>query len=269
MKKLTLLLIFSNVLFLLSAQSNNITIQPGFFINAYKDTVASPLTQTSYTLGFNLKYAYKGKLNFHIVNASFTIGDPKSAANGSALQGQYYNPETGELEIQISTWQPLYIYASLYYSYYRKVYSNGNYSLSPGFNISFDMNMHFAQYPAINAMASIGPAIQQEIFLKNKDSISIELAMPLIEYIYRPPFAGCDDILMNTVAENTIGVFALGEITAIHEVFKIKLRANYTFEILPWMDGIIETCFHYSRIAEPRPRYELYSQLFTGVNFKF
>lgn len=253
----------------ISAQQHTISVQPGFFINLYKDEVTSPLNHWALSMGVILTYEFESDMNIHKVDISFTMGESRNSITGTKYLYRYVDPDTGDIIEDYYTRTKENMNITLNYTYNRKIFSGSTYSIWPGLQFCYTFNMQFSDFPTFNSYISIGPSLLQKFCFSDKDEIKASIGIPLLSFVVRPPYAGVDDQVLDMAFSNPLLLYTTGKLMTVNKYFSVNANIEYRRKFLPWLEGYIGLQTKYTYIAEPRPKWDYTLDLLPGINFTF
>ena len=234
--------------------SVELSLSVGWTFGGYKETTFSNLSQSLLCPRFQLDAKITSGNFLHIITADYFFDSPKSAMTTTAVVYQDYDPVSGENYYQGSVSNLSFHRIRLEYDLLYKVWKNEKFDCRVGGNFSCNAFLQFENYPSITGLFSIGPSANLQYKINERNSLRLNASIPLLGYGIRPPYAGCDALLMKYAEDDFMKIFTLGNFLSVHNYqsvlldFEYKLKASDLFSLGLGCD------FEYARIAVPEGR---------------
>lgn len=272
-KILCLLLICFSILSY-SQEKPNISISAdlGWNIGAYRETTFSGVTQKLFSPKVGLIFDIESQLFLHKITFNYDSCRPSSNQTETALVYKEFDPLTGE-----SYYTGCYSFLSFhrinatYDCYYKMPVNSSKVEFELGGNFQANAYLQFENYPSITGILSIGPSAKCNFNFDDNNKVFLLLRSSVLGYGIRPPYAGCDALLMKYAEENFLKILTLGDFLSLHNYQTICMEVGYEHKITELVGFNTKIDCEYSRIAAPKekPLYFVSSSLNTGIVFKF
>ncbi len=247
---------------------HHIGIGLGAYITNMSDEVVSPLIYNGENIGGNVLYSFRGERNIHTVDIDFSMGKIYSSISDKVYLYKSRNELTGEIEEDFIERDEFQILSSLYYSYYRLLFSEQRFSLYLGGLLDYDFHMWFSNFPVATTILSLNPGLKIEYYFDKNNNLSFEAFSPILTHLNRPPWTAADDEIMELAAENPMLIALRGHLTSVHEYFKIATRLTYRYSLLEFLDGAVIWDFGFSYTPVPQPKKAVQNNISLGIIFK-
>lgn len=253
---------------------NNFSIEAdiGWNIGLYKEMTFSCVTQQLLSPKIGLGFYIENEDFFHKISMNYNSCRPASKQTQTALVYKEFDPISGESYYTGCYSQLFFHRINLTYDCLYKLPSNSDkFSFQVGGNFQANAYLQFENYPSITGLLSIGPAIKSEYKLNETNKFTLFFETELLGYGVRPPYAGCDALLMKYAEENFLKVLTLGDFLSLHNYQTVNLGLSYEHSINKLISLDSRLDFEYTRVAVPldKPLYYLSSSFNTGITFKF
>ena len=259
----------------LFAEEKKSQVELTFSINwtfgSYKETTFANISQSLISPRFQLDTKiFSGNL-LHKITADYYFAHPKSAMTKTALVYKNYDPVTGESYYAGFNSNLAFHRIRLQYDAAYDILQNGKFELYVGGNFACNAFLQFEHYPSITALISVGPTSVLKYSLNDRNTFYLSGSMPLLGYGVRPPFAGCDALLMKYAEEEFMKILTLGNFLSLHNYQSILLDFEYKLKASQHFSTGLGVNFEYSRIAVPkeRPLYYLDGSIKTMLSINF
>lgn len=244
----------------------------GWNIGLYKETTFSCVTQKLFSPKFGLDFGIESKNFLHKITMSYDFCRPSSKQTESALVYKEFDPETGN-----SYYTGCYSSLSFqrinatYDFLYKFPSKTKRFDFQLGGNFQANAYLQFENYPSITGILSLGPSAKCDFKIDENNRLSFYFDSVILGYGIRPPYAGCDALLMKYAEENFLKILTLGDFLSLHNYQTVKLALNYHHKISGLVSFDSRIDFEYARIDAPKdkPLYHLSSSLNTGITFQF
>lgn len=242
------------------AQQHSIDLNPGFYLDLFKDDAVSPVSYRSPGVGFSLAYEFRTADDIHRAGLTFSLGEAKRIEPRAPNIRRYIDPETDELMEFVMEPHHQKIDVGLFYSWHRQVLSRGIYSLSPGIRLDYTFNANLFDYPTINSVISLSPSIHQEFRFTPDQVLDCTVKVPLANYVLRPPFAGVDDDVLEASTTNPLLLYKNGFWATVDRYFAFDFSVNYRYRFLPWLEGSlgVQSGYRYTDGLKPRREFQVH-----------
>lgn len=244
----------------------------GWNIGLYKETTFSCVTQHLFSPKFILNLEFGNQDFFHQVNMSYASCRPESKQTKTALVYKDFNPLTGE-SYYTGCYSSLFFHRinASYECLYRVMSEFHGFSFLLGGNFQANAYLQFENYPSITGILSLGPSAKLDFALDDKNRFSFIFDTSALGYGIRPPYAGCDALLMKYAEEDFFKIFTLGDFLSFHNYQTVNLVMGYEHKINKLISWNSKIDFEYTRISVPvgKPLYYLSAALNTGIAIEF
>ena len=277
MKRKTWLLIFFSI-FTVKLFCNesvikdfSVGINVGLNLGAYKESTCSVVTQKILAPKIGLDFKIKTEDFLHIVQMEYSFINPISNQTKQKLIYKEYDPITGEP--YISEYESNLVMHRINFAYDMQYLINKGAATPVYVGGSFQTNayLQFENYPSITGLISLGPSVSGINKFGNRNTINWYGTIPVFGYGIRPPFAGCDALLMKYAEEDPLKIITLGSFLSLHNYQAIFTNIEYFFDVNSWLQLSAGLDFEYSRIAVPeaRPLYYCTGNIKAGAQVSF
>lgn len=253
-------------------QSFSIGLNIGFDLGAYKETTYSNITQKISAPKFGLDFMIKNNNFSNIISLNYDFIKPISNQTKTTLIYKEYDPVTGEPYIAEYKSNLIFHRINISYDLLYKIPKNmNNFEIEPGLSLQANAYLQFENYPSITGILSLGPSVKSRWTLAEKQSIELYCTVPFIGYGVRPPFAGCDALLMKYAEEDFMKILTLGNVLSLHNYHSILANIEYKHSLNKNWTLKPGLKFEYTKISEPkeRPLYYCTTDLNIGSEVHF
>ena len=242
----------------LFSQEKKTQVDLSFSINlnfgCYKETTFSSISQAFLSPRFQLDTKiYSGNF-LHVITADYFFCKPHSAMTETTVLYKNYNPITGEEYYESYNSNLAFHRIRLQYDLGYNVLENEKCCFYVGGNFACNAYLQFENYPSITGLFSIGPVTTFKYNFNDRHSIFITGSTPFLGFGVRPPYAGCDALLMKYAEEDFLKILTLGKFLSLHNYQAVYLDVEYKLKVAKHFSAGLGFGFEYSRIAVPEDR---------------
>lgn len=246
--------VFSETTDLQKKTSVELSLSLGWNFGCYKETSFANISQALMCPRFQLEAKIFSGDFLHIIYADYFFDTPSSAMTETAVVYKNFDPVSGENYYEAFNSELSFHRIRLQYDFAYRPIKTGQLEFYAGGNFSCDAFLQFENYPSITGLFSIGPSAFGKYKIDERNSMSLAASVPLLGYAVRPPYAGCDALLMKYAEEDFMKIFTLGKFLSLHNYQSILLNFEYKLKASEHFSIGMGSDFEYVRIAVPEER---------------
>lgn len=238
---------------------NEIAIKGGYLFTADRDLVWSPVKTHSMAPIGEIAYRNVSPKRIHDVNMFFSMGEISSPISEKELN---YG-DNGTV-----TRDDTLIMGNISYSCVFAGAEVKDFQFYAGAGMEIDFQMVLGNYPLANAFTSLNleGAVSRSF---GKHEVGSSFSIPVLTYMNRPPFTGCDDEIMDLAANNIAGLILRGKPTSIWDYFNIRFSLEYNYPISNHFKISSELNLGYTHADVPRDKWLFDQSLLVGLIYNF
>lgn len=229
---------------------SSIAFNLGYQKNYLQDNLFSPLNQNGGGLALGLGYERRTQHIFGVC-ISFSSGDLKSGENDH-FTSSYINANLG-LE---------YLMNIAHQSESTKFYLGGVYNTRVLFYDWSDLDAF--SFTSAHGISLKGMAIKK---INDKNSLRTSLALPVLQFLGRPPYNGIDEFIIDNQDEPAKIIFS-GNLTSLNKYSGIEWKLGYTHHLSPRLNWDIHNTLLFQKVKEINDSKSLSNTISTGLTFK-
>ena len=234
--------------------SVELSLSLGWNIGCYKETTFANISQGLMCPRFQLGAKIFSGDFLHIISADYFFDTPSSAMTETAVVYKNFDPVSGENYYEAFQSNLSFHRIRVQYDLVYRPLKTERLDFYVGGNFSCNAFLQFENYPSITGLFSIGPSVFGKYQMDERNSLSLGTSMPLFGYGVRPPYAGCDALLMKYAEEDFLKILTLGNFLSLHNYQSILLNFEYKLKAAKHFSIGLGTDFEYVRIAVPKER---------------
>jgi len=233
----------------------SVQLGAGWNCGGYNEYVYSDCVQNVSAPVWNIQAQYTGEKIQHQIFASFYYDRPRSVLSDTAVLNEEYDPLTGTSYYSAENTQVVYYRGALSYRFLYRLWGTPQFPGFAGALVRSDVFVQFAHYPVITVAASFCPALAQCWIPDRRNTVRITLAVPVIGWALRPPYAGADGRMIQNASDGNIaGILADGGLTSLHNYQAVMVCAEWQHRVGSHLALILAGDVYLSRFSEPDER---------------